>query len=60
MAHCSFCEMSEQEARTSENERIIKLLIELNAIRRCAATGELCAFDTNGEKVIYLPGLEIK
>jgi len=43
-----------------EQRRIIKLLIELDAIRRCAATGELCCFDTHGEKVIYLPGLETK
>jgi len=41
-----------------ERKRIIALLIELDAIRRCAATGELCCFDTYGEKVIYLPGLE--
>jgi hypothetical protein len=26
MAHCSFCEMSEEQAREEERERIIKLL----------------------------------
>jgi len=43
-----------------ERKRIIALLLELNAIRRCAATNELVAFDTHGEQVIYLPGLEHK
>jgi hypothetical protein len=42
-----------------ERERIINLLIDLNAIRR-DALGDLVAFDTYGEKVIYLPGLESK
>ena len=46
--------------RNAERERIIKLLVDLNAIRRCAATGEFVAFDTYGEKVIYLTGLESK
>jgi hypothetical protein len=40
-----------------ERERIIKLLEELGAIRR-DALGLLCAFNTEGTKVIYLPGLE--
>ena len=42
-----------------ERERIIKLLIELNAIRR-DALGHLVAFDTDGSQVIYLEGLESK
>jgi hypothetical protein len=42
-----------------ENERIINLLIELDAIRR-DALGSLVAFNTYGTKVIYLPGLENK
>ena len=42
-----------------ERERIIKLLIELNAIRR-DALGHLVAFDTDGLQVIYLDGLENK
>jgi hypothetical protein len=41
-----------------EQERIITLLLDLNVIRRCAATDKLVAFDTNGEKVVYLTGLE--
>jgi hypothetical protein len=41
----------------TENERIINLLIDLNAIRR-DALGSLVAFNTYGDKVIYLPGLE--
>jgi hypothetical protein len=28
MAHCSFCEMSEEQAREQERDRIIKLLEE--------------------------------
>jgi len=47
-----------EQGQAAEQERIIKLLIELNAIRRCAATGQFVAFDTYGEKVIYLRGLE--
>jgi len=49
-----------ETATLLERKRIIKLLIELDAIRRCAVTNELCCVDTNGEKVIYLPGLETK
>jgi len=41
-----------------EQERIINLLMDLNAVRRCAATNKLVSFDLNGEKVIYLPGVE--
>jgi len=42
-----------------ERERIINLLIDLNAIRR-DALGSLVAFNTDGTEVIYLPGLENK
>jgi hypothetical protein len=49
-----------EKGQAAEQERIIKLLTDLNAIRRCAATGEFVAFDTHGEKVIYLTGLENK
>lgn len=42
----------------NEQERIIDLLMELKAIRRCAATNKLVAFNTDGDKVIYLTGLE--
>jgi thioredoxin-related protein len=41
-----------------EQKRIIELLMNLNAVRRCAATNKLVSFDLNGEKVIYLPGVE--
>jgi hypothetical protein len=44
--------------KREEQERIIKLLTDLNVVRRCAATNKLVAFDTNGEKVLYLTGLE--
>lgn len=42
-----------------EQQRIIKLLLNLNAIRR-DALGQLVAFNTDGTEVIYLPGLENK
>jgi hypothetical protein len=44
--------------KRSERERIIKLLLDLNVVRRCAATNKLVAFDTNGKNVLYLTGLE--
>jgi hypothetical protein len=46
-------------AKAQERERIINLLIDLNAIRR-DALGSLVAFNTDGTEVIYLPGLENK
>jgi len=48
-----------RQAAKAEQERIIQLLTDLNAIRR-DALGHLVAFDTYGEKVIYLPELESK
>jgi hypothetical protein len=42
----------------AERTRIINLLFDLDVIRRCGATDKLVAFDTNGEKVVYLTGLE--
>jgi hypothetical protein len=47
-----------QQGHTKEQQRIINLLLDLNVIRRCAATNKLVAFDTNGEQVVYLTGLE--
>jgi hypothetical protein len=41
-----------------EQKRIIDLLLQLDAVRRCGATNKLVAFRTDGEKVIYLPGVE--
>lgn len=59
MAHCSFCEMTEQEARANENARVIELLTKLNAIRR-DALGYLVAVNTDATETIYLTGLEIE
>jgi hypothetical protein len=42
-----------------EQQRIINLLLDLNVIRRCAATDKLVAFETNGKNVVYLTGLEV-
>jgi hypothetical protein len=47
-----------ENGRHEEQERIINLLLELNVIRRCAATNKLVAFDTNGKNVLYLTGFE--
>jgi hypothetical protein len=47
----------EAEGARRERQRIISLLIELNAIRR-DALGDLVAFNTDGTEVIYLTGLE--
>jgi Zn-dependent oligopeptidase len=41
-----------------EQKRIINLLMDLNAVRRCYATNKLVAVTTDMEKVIYLPGVE--
>jgi hypothetical protein len=41
-----------------EQKRIIDLLMDLNAVRRCAATNKLVSFDLQGESVIYLTGVE--
>lgn len=46
------------QGREQEQQRIIDLLIDLNAVRRCAATNKLVAFNTDGNKVIYLTGVE--
>lgn len=46
-----------RQGAKSEQKRIIDLLLDLNVIRRAEA-GRLVAFDTNGEKVVYLTGLE--
>jgi len=44
-------------AKKAERERIIRLLTDLNAIRR-DALGHFVAFNTDGTEVIYLEGLE--
>ncbi len=51
-------ERAYENGRREEQKRIIDLLVELKAARRCAATDKLVAFDTNGKNVIYLTGLE--
>lgn len=51
-------EAHREEQAEIEQKRIVKLLTELNVIRRCSATDKLVAFDTDGEKVVYLTGLE--
>jgi hypothetical protein len=48
----------QDEAAQAEQKRIINVLLDLKVIRRCGATDKLVAFDTNGEKVVYLTGLE--
>ena len=47
------------EGALVEQARIINLLLDLNVIRR-AELDLLVAFDTDGEKVVYLTGLESK
>jgi len=47
------------EGALVEQVRIINLLLDLNVIRR-AELDLLVAFDTDGEKVVYLTGLESK
>jgi hypothetical protein len=51
-------ERAYQNGKREEQDRIINLLLDLNVVRRCAATNKLVAFDTNGENVIYLTGFE--
>jgi len=41
-----------------EQKRIIELLMDLNAVRRCAATNKLVAVTTDMEQVVYLTGFE--
>jgi hypothetical protein len=46
------------QGKASEQKRIIDLLLDLNVIRRCAATNKLVAVTTNMEEVVYLTGFE--
>jgi hypothetical protein len=41
-----------------EQKRIINLLMDLNAVRRCGATNKLVAVTTDMKEVVYLPGVE--
>lgn len=47
-----------QQGKTAEQKRIINLLLDLNVVRRCAATNKLVAVTTNMEEVVYLTGFE--
>ncbi len=46
------------QGKATEQQRIINLLLDLNVVRRCAATNKLVAVTTNMEEVVYLLGLE--
>ena len=46
------------QGKATEQKRIIDLLLDLNVIRRCAATNKLVAVTTNMEQVVYLTGFE--
>ena len=46
------------QGKATEQKRIIDLLLDLNVIRRCAATNKLVAVTTNMEEVVYLTGFE--
>jgi hypothetical protein len=47
-----------QQGSKAEQQRIINLLLDLNVIRRCAATNKLVAVTTDMEQVVYLTGFE--
>jgi hypothetical protein len=47
-----------QQGKATEQQRIINLLLDLNVIRRCAATNKLVAVTTDMEQVVYLTGFE--
>lgn len=46
------------QGKATERDRIINLLLDLNVIRRCAATNKLVAVTTDMQEVVYLPGVE--
>jgi hypothetical protein len=46
------------QGKTVEQQRIINLLLDLNVVRRCAATNKLVAVTTDMEQVVYLTGFE--
>jgi hypothetical protein len=47
-----------QQGKAAEQQRIINLLLDLNVVRRCAATNKLVAVTTDMEQVVYLTGFE--
>ena len=46
------------QGKATEQQRIINLLLDLNVVRRCAATNKLVAVTTDMEQVVYLTGFE--
>lgn len=56
----SIADLAFETGVIAENERIIKLLLEQNIIRRCGATDKLVAFNTDGTEVVYIKNLENK
>jgi len=46
------------QGKATEQKRIIDLLLDLNVIRRCAATNKLVAVTTDMQEVVYLTGFE--
>ena len=46
------------QGKATEQQRIINLLLDLNVIRRCAATNKLVAVTTDMQEVVYLTGFE--
>ena len=47
-----------EQGSKAEQQRIINLLLDLNVVRRCAATDKLVAVTTDMEEVVYLTGFE--
>ena len=46
------------QGKATEQQRVINLLLDLNVVRRCAATNKLVAVTTDMEQVVYLTGFE--
>jgi hypothetical protein len=47
-----------EQGAEREQQRIINLLLDLNVVRRCAATNKLVAVTTDMQEVVYLTGFE--
>jgi hypothetical protein len=47
-----------EQGSKAEQQRIINLLLDLNVVRRCAATNKLVAVTTDMQEVVYLTGFE--
>lgn len=46
------------QGAAKEQQRIIDLLLDLNVVRRCAATNKLVGVTTDMQEVVYLTGVE--